>query len=81
MRWKRQDLVPALGEALTALGKRGSIPRVCEYIWNKYEQDLRGSGDLFFTWQYDVRWAATVLRHQKKMKPAELSPKGVWELV
>ena len=80
MKWTRQDLIPVLTEALNAFGKRGTIVQVCEYIWKNYEQELRNSGDLFFTWQYDVRWAATVLRQQRKMKSADLSGKGVWEL-
>ena len=27
------------------------------YIWSNHENELRDSGDMFFTWQFDVRWA------------------------
>jgi len=37
-------------------------------------------GDLFYTWQYDMRWAATKLRRDGKLKAATRSPKGTWEL-
>ena len=35
---------------------------VCEYVWKYYEMDFRKSGDFFYTWQYDIRWAAINLR-------------------
>ncbi|MBN1546266.1 MAG: hypothetical protein JW902_06370 [Syntrophaceae bacterium] len=75
------DLRDWLVEALKSKrGKGATIVEVCKYIWQKYEKDLRASGDLFYTWQYDVRWAATELRKTGKMKSAAISPQGVWEL-
>ena len=74
------DLVPWLEDALRALGGRGTIAQICKKIWESHEADLRASGDLFFTWQYDVRWAANELRRKKVMKANEISPKGLWEL-
>lgn len=76
----REDLPSWLHEALKALGGRASIVEVSRQVWDEHEQELRGSGDLFFTWQYDIRWAANKLRHAGIMKPAEDSPKGIWEL-
>ena len=76
----KHDLRDWLVEALKANGKSATIVDVCKYIWNKYEDELKASGDLFYTWQYDVRWAATELRKTGKMKPANISPQGVWEL-
>jgi hypothetical protein len=32
---------------------------VAKYIWANHQAELEASGDLFFTWQYDLRWAAT----------------------
>jgi hypothetical protein len=29
----------------------------------------------------DIRWAATMLRKARKMKAAEISSSGLWELV
>ena len=68
-------------EALRANNGIGTIVEVCKYIWDHYENELRISGDLFFTWQYQVRWAATELRKDGVMRAAHLSPKGFWELV
>lgn len=49
-------------------------------FWEKYEEELANSGDLFYTWQHDIRWAATHLRDKQILKEAGESPKGVWEL-
>ena len=54
--------------------------RVCKYVWEKYRVELEASGDLFYTWQYDIRWAAQALRDSKVMHADELSPRGVWRL-
>ena len=74
------DLRDWLVEALETNMKRASIIAICKYIWNRHEKELRSSGDLFYTWQYDVRWAATELRKNGIMKPANISPQGIWEL-
>lgn len=76
----KQELNDWLVDALRAHGGHASIVEVCKYIWQEHESDLRASGDLFFTWQYDVRWQATRLRQQKRMRDKDVSPKGVWEL-
>lgn len=77
----RQDLPEKLEKVLISIGGKGTIVEICKTFWSEYETELRRSGDLFYTWQYDIRWAATELRKNKKMKPSELSEKGVWELV
>ena len=77
----KKDLHKWLSDALEANNGSARIVRVCEYVWEKYENELRRSGDLFFTWQYDIRWAATRLRKEGIMRAADLSPKGIWELV
>ncbi|EHZ2848568.1 hypothetical protein K5N92_004158 [Vibrio vulnificus] len=77
----RTDLQDWVFNALTSLGGSGSIVDVAKMLWKEHEQDLRSSGDMFYTWQYDMRWAATKLREQNKIKSAEESPRGVWLLV
>lgn len=77
----RHDLPDILYKAIKDIGGSTNIVDICKYIWSKYEKDLKASGDLFYTWQYDIRWAATRLRKDGKMKNAEFSPKGVWEVV
>jgi len=77
---RRKDLRNWVIEALKAHNGRASLVQVCKYVWEKYENELRRSGDLFFTWQYDIRWAATYLRKEGIMLPIGLSQRGIWEL-
>lgn len=66
-------------EALAELGGRSPIVPICRWVWEHKHEELQRSGDLFFTWQYDIRWAGTQLRALGKLRPAEVSPSGVWE--
>jgi len=50
-------------EALTDLGGEAPVPRIAQHIWENHEAELRASGDLFYTWQYAMRWAGQ--RQQK----------------
>ncbi|WP_188399545.1 hypothetical protein [Sporomusa sp. GT1] len=68
-------------EALKFYGGSASIVEICKYVWENYAEQLRESGDLFYTWQYEIRWAAGTLRKQGIMKPVEISPQGIWELL
>lgn len=77
---KKEDLQQWLIDALEAYQGSATIPRICEHIWHNHEADLRAAGDLFYTWQYDVRWAATELRKSGQLRPASESPVGTWEL-
>lgn len=77
----RFDLPDVLYSAIKDMGGQTNIIDVCKYVWEKHETDLRSSGDLFFSWQYDIRWAATELRKTGRMKAAELSPLGIWEII
>jgi len=58
----KYDLQRWVEEALTSLGGSGTVVEVAREIWLRHEPDLRSSGDLFYTWQYDMRWAAQALR-------------------
>lgn len=62
--------------------KGGSLHYVdiAKGIWKSYESELRKSGDLFYTWQYDMRWAGNRLRKSGAMKAADISPSGIWQL-
>jgi hypothetical protein len=76
----KNDLTDWLYQALRENGGKGTIVEVCKYIWMHHKVDLQAAGDLFYTWQYDVRWAANELRNSGKMKPVSISPRGIWEL-
>ena len=75
----REDLKTWVIEALKAYGGSARIVQICEYIWNKYEAELRESGDLFYVWQYNMRWVGTQLRKEGVLQP---NPPGIrpWRL-
>jgi hypothetical protein len=77
---KREDLQDWVIAALKANGGSASIVQVAQYIWTHHEKELRTSGELFFTWQYDMRWACTRLRERKTVQAAEVSKRGEWRL-
>lgn len=74
----RDDLEAWVLQAVKDLGGKGRVIDIAKSIWTEHEGDLRRAGDLFFTWQYDMRWAAMKLRKKKKLKAA--SSNKVWEL-
>lgn len=78
--YERQVLKDWVLEALGTLGGSGRVVEVVKHIWRHHEQDLRSSGDLFFTWQYDMRWAAQKLRDEGRLKPVNGNRSGPWEL-
>ena len=67
-------------EALGSAGGSAPLVDVCKRIWSSHEGDLRASGDLFYTWQYNTRSAAHQLRRGGLIRQVASSPKGVWEL-
>jgi hypothetical protein len=77
---KKHDLPNILYNTIKDMGGQANIVDVCKYVWDHYRNDLENSGDLFYTWQYDIRWAATELRKAKRMKSTEESIKGFWEI-
>jgi hypothetical protein len=76
----KHELQHWVREALEALGGSGTVVEVSREIWQRHEADLRASGDLFYTWQYDMRWAAQMLRDTGQAKPASTTARGLWEL-
>jgi hypothetical protein len=76
----KNNLIHWVRESLESNGGRASIVEISKYIWDHYENVLRNSGELFYTWQYDMRWAAVYLRKNRILKPAKDSPEGIWEL-
>jgi hypothetical protein len=76
----KQDLQEWVMEAIESLGGGGTVVEVSREVWCRHQDDLQQAGDLFFTWQYDIRWAAQVLRDQGKLKSVDQVPRGVWAL-
>lgn len=77
---RKEDLPGKLIEVLKELGGKGTIIEICKKFWEINGKDLSEKNDLFYTWQYDIRWAATELRKSKIMKSKDISPRGIWEL-
>lgn len=65
---------------LKSSGGKGWPKDVSKYIWDNYESELRASGSLLYTWQYDVRWAAQKLRNDGVLKPVNGRRDLPWEL-
>jgi hypothetical protein len=76
----KTDLEGWVVDSLRRLGGSASLVEVCRDVWQTHEADLRMSGDLFYTWQYDIRWAAQKLRDTGVLKPDEEAPRGTWQL-
>ena len=64
-------------QALNALGP-AQVPRIAQHIWENHEAELRVSGDLFYTWQYAMRWAGQVLQQEGKL--TKNGPNRTWVL-
>lgn len=75
----KDDLKRWVLEAVRAEGGAATVLQVAERLWRDHEQDFRAAGALFYTWQYDMRWCATVLRHEGLFAPA-VRGNGVWRL-
>lgn len=76
----REDLEEWVCEALEHHGGEAALLEVSKYVWAKHENDLRASDNLFYTWQYDLRWAATKLRQKGRLAAADNYPHGIWAL-
>lgn len=76
---KREDLKTWVIEALQRNGGEALLIDIAKDIWAHRSDDLKASGDLFYTWQYDMRWAGTALRKQGVIE--DPSVRGKWKLV
>ncbi|MYZ49129.1 hypothetical protein [Propylenella binzhouense] len=76
----RSDLTPWILTALNDLGGEAKIVTIAKHIWDKHENDLRSAGDLFYTWQYDMRWAAMKLRQSGKLAASDDTERGRWAI-
>ena len=73
----RDDLKQLILDAITVRGATARIPEIGKYIWERHEADLRASGDFFYTWQYELRWASNQLAREGKLD--KTSTRGIWK--
>jgi hypothetical protein len=76
----KQDLPSLVLDALRHLGGSGTVVEVTREVWQRNEPQLRASGDLFYTWQYDLRWAAQHLRNEGQLAPTSRGANSRWRL-
>lgn len=76
----KQVLQAWVVDALQELGGSGSVVEVSKCIWERHHDDLEQSGDLFYTWQYDLRWAAQNLRDTCVLVRLDGDRTGRWTL-
>lgn len=74
---KLEDIVV---ESLKELGGKSHFIPICKWVWKNHEKWIRCSGDMFYIWHYEIRWAATRLRKKGLLAPARRPRDGIWEL-
>jgi hypothetical protein len=74
------DLKQWVLEAVGDLGGNSDVIGVARWIWTHHEADLAASGDLFYTWQYDMRWCAQELRKEGRLAPTSRGANSRWRL-
>lgn len=77
----RESMKQWIIECLRERGGSAWPREVSKYVWESYEAELRDSGDMLYTWQYDIRWAAQQLRNEGTLKPVNRRRDLPWELV
>jgi hypothetical protein len=63
-------------QALGELGSTGAAVDVARLVWQSHEDEIRQSKDLLYRWQYELRWAADLLRREGKL----VSSNRRWQL-
>lgn len=76
----RERLQLWVREALGELGGEGFILDVMKKVWALHESDIKQAGDAFYSWQYDIRWAANQLRRIDKLGLRNEGAKSIWVL-
>ena len=76
----KDDLKDWVIEALVAFGGSAHHVDVAKHIWANHRAELEASGDLFYTWQYDMRWVADYLRREGKLQPKPKGDRGPWQV-
>jgi hypothetical protein len=66
----KADLKIWIIDALRDLGGQGRIWEMSKHIWDHHDKELKAAGPLFYTWQYDMRWAGQKLQKEGKLSKA-----------
>ncbi|MCP1972529.1 hypothetical protein [Bradyrhizobium elkanii] len=74
---KRDDLKKLILDAIASRGGSARIPEIGKHIWDRHEPALKASGEFFYVWQYELRWASNQLAREGKLD--KTSTRGVWK--
>lgn len=75
----RSGLLPIIVAALKSSEGTARMRDIAKYIWDHHEKELRQSGEFFYVWQYDLRWAGDALVRQRVIRKGP--PAGTWHLL
>lgn len=78
---RRDDLPDLLYNVLDELGGEATAVEAVACFWTRYDEELRESGNLYYTWEFDLEKAVKDLRRDHRMMEAFYSPEDVWALV
>ncbi len=77
----KADLPLYVLRCLQHLDGRGTVLEVSKKFYELFSGELTEAEDLFYTWQYDIRWAATELRkNDLLLKSSNVGEKNLWIL-
>lgn len=76
----REIMTEWVAEAIRAHGGSATILDIARHVWDNREADIREVPNLLYEWQYELRWAGNLVRRDGVIRPADTSPRGVWEL-
>jgi hypothetical protein len=77
---KRADFVEPVYQAIKHHGGKATIVEIAKHIWSKYESEIRRSGDVLYTWQYEMRWAGDILVKSGRIAKGKTA-NGIWEII
>ena len=80
MKVDRESMKKWVAEAIAELGGKGRVVEICKEVWEKHGDEISASGDMFYKWQYEIRWSADSLRKEGVLRSADESADGMWEL-
>lgn len=67
--------------AVRDCGGAATIVDIAKHIWTHHEAELRSSEEMFFTWQYRMRWAGQRLQNQGKIRKTKDGSRARWLLL
>lgn len=74
----RENLQIWIVNALRSRGGQARMVKISRSIWENHERDLMLSGELFYTWQYEMCWAGQILQKRGQLRKFR-SPRN-WQL-